>query len=184
LKEDAMDEAQRAFLKARLDEAEAVAKEASGGTVVGEPGNWKPAPGGDEWEVNADLVDGDYGRDGDLEVLVALRRGLPRPPDVRGGYWGSVVSWHRDLADRDAWVPEAQFRHMALHDPASVLAEVWVWRNLLLKYAIPPGTDAVYGGTERETGYRLALAGALSAKLATYAAHPEYQPGWPLLPPP
>lgn len=119
------------FAEARLAEWEETARAASGGTVIGVPGDWKPAPGGDEWEVGADLYETDFGRDGDLEILVALRPGLPRPPEVKHGYWGSVVSWNRDLADRDAWVPEPQFRHMALHDPASALILVTVLRAVL-----------------------------------------------------
>jgi hypothetical protein len=121
-------------LAARLDEDEAAARDASGGTVVGEPGDWKPAPGGDEWEANADVVDGGFGPDGDLEVLVALRPGLPRPPDVMGGYWGAVVSWQADLADRHASAPEPQFRHIARHDPARVLREVAAKRAILAAY--------------------------------------------------
>lgn len=54
------------------------------------------------------------------------------------------------------------------------LREVGVWRRILLEYAIPPGTDAVYGGTEREKGFRLALSFALKAKMATYSGHPDY----------
>jgi len=63
-------------------------------------------------------------------------------------------------------------RHVARHDPARVLREVAVWRRLLLEYSIPPGTDAKYGGTERETGFRLALSAALKAKIATYPGNP------------
>ena len=62
--------------------------------------------------------------------------------------------------------------HIARHDPARVLREVAVWRRLLLDYSIPPGTDAKYGGTERETGFRLALSAALKAKIATYPGNP------------
>jgi hypothetical protein len=64
--------------------------------------------------------------------------------------------------------------HIARHDPARVLADVAVWRRLLLEYSIPPGTDAVYGHTERETGFQFALSVALKAKIAVYSGHPDY----------
>lgn len=64
--------------------------------------------------------------------------------------------------------------HQVRFDPAHELREIEVWRRILLEYAIPPGTDAVYGGTERETGFRLALSFALKAKAATYGDHPDY----------
>lgn len=56
--------------------------------------------------------------------------------------------------------------------PARALREVAVWRRLLLDYSSPPGTDAKYGNTERETGFRLALSAALKAKIATYPGNP------------
>lgn len=105
-----------AQLRAWLAEDAAIAREASGFTVVGTPGNWTPAPGGDEWEARES-------EDGDQEVLVALRPGLPRPPDVMGGYWGQVVAGSERYDDDD---PSAMpyFRHIARHDPAAVLADI------------------------------------------------------------
>lgn len=55
--------------------------------------------------------------------------------------------------------------------PARILREVAVWRRLLLDYKSAP-LDAVYGGTERETGFQLALSAALRAKIATYDGNP------------
>jgi hypothetical protein len=55
--------------------------------------------------------------------------------------------------------------------PARVLREVSVWRKLLLEYQSAP-LDAVYDGTEREAGFRLALSAALKAKIATYDGNP------------
>lgn len=150
------------FVEDRLADDKRFALEASGGTVTGEPGNWKPAPGGDEWEACSGLADGDFGPDGDLEVLVALRPGLPRPPQVKDGYWGAVVSWSRDLADRDAWVPEPQFRHMARHDPARVLRQVSAVRALLALF------DEM--GYNEEPAYRAAA--------AIWSDHPAYKAEW------
>ena len=61
--------------------------------------------------------------------------------------------------------------HFVRHAPARVLREVAVWRRLLLEYQTAP-LDAAYGGTERETGFRLALSAALKAKIATYEGNP------------
>jgi hypothetical protein len=61
--------------------------------------------------------------------------------------------------------------------PGRVLREVEVWRRLLLEYATV-GLDAAYKGTERETGYHLALSMALKAKAATYDDHPDYRQDW------
>jgi hypothetical protein len=90
--------------------------------------------------------------------------------------WGTVV----DAADPDSYAmitdsTSEVCAHIARHDPATALAEVKVWRRLLLEYSIPAGTDAVYGGTERETGFRLALGFALKCKYMTYSSHPEYR---------
>lgn len=166
-----------AFITARLDEDEAAARAASGGTVTGGPGNWEPAPGGDEWEVHADLTDGDFGLDGDLEVLVALRPGLPRPPDVMAGYWGAVIGWQPGLADRDAWVPEPQFRHMARHDPARVLREVAAKRAIVaLAAKTREWTDGSAGAT---AGYAAVIVSDTLYALATvWSDHPDYRAEW------
>ena len=66
-------------------------------------------------------------------------------------------------------IPE--MAHIERHGPARVLREVSVWRRLLLDYQTTP-LDAAYGGTERETGFRLALSAALKAKIATYEGNP------------
>jgi hypothetical protein len=118
------------FVEDRLAEDKAFALKASGGTVVGEPGNWQPAPTGDEWEVHADLVEGDFGPDGDLEVLVALRPGLPRPPAESPAYWGTVVSWKSEGYPNES-APESQFRHMARHDPARALRQITAIRHII-----------------------------------------------------
>jgi hypothetical protein len=149
------------FVEDRLAEEKSLAVKASGGTVTGEPGNWRPAPTGDEWEVHADLADTDFGKDGDLEILVALRPGLARPPQMSEGYWGAVVSWRSD-GGRENWVPEPQFRHMAWHDPALALRRVRAVRSLLALF-----TEMGYN---EEPAYRAAA--------ATWSDHPAYKPEW------
>lgn len=111
--------------RVQLDDDERIARAASGATVVGEPGAWQASPLGDEWEVSSGE---------DEELLVALRPGLPRPPDVMSGYWGAVVSHHRDDSDPDANSPMPAFEHAARHDPARVLAEVEAKRAVLRQY--------------------------------------------------
>lgn len=125
------------FLRDHLNEDERVARAASGGTVVGAPGDWKPAPGGDEWEASRTDCDED-------ELLVALRPGLPRPPDVMSGLWGAIVDFKPEFEDPDAASPLAQFQHAARHDPARVLREIEAKRRLLDLHepAMNPGRDS------------------------------------------
>jgi Family of unknown function (DUF6221) len=65
-------------------------------------------------------------------------------------------------------------RHIARYDPARALAEVKLWRRLLLESQLK-GVDSAYAGTERETGFHLALGLALKSKAMTYSDHPEYR---------
>lgn len=112
------------LIRQGLAEDERIAREACGSTVVGEPGNWRQAPGGDEWVAE----ENEYG---DEELLVALRPGLPRPPDVMGGYWGAIVCTQADERERGVRGPMDAFRHAARHDPATVLRDVAAKRRLL-----------------------------------------------------
>ncbi|MDX3582524.1 DUF6221 family protein [Streptomyces europaeiscabiei] len=115
------------WLSEQVDEDERIARAASGGTVVGEPGNWQPAPGGDEWEAAQTDCDED-------ELLVALRPGLPRPPDVMSGMWGQVICYRPEFEDyRDA-SPLPQLEHAARHDPARALRETAANRRRLERH--------------------------------------------------
>ena len=78
-----------------------------------------------------------------------------------------------DEGTRSEWedLPDASFAHARWHNPARVLREVTFWRRLLLEYQTAP-LDAVYGGKERETGFRLMASAALKAKIATYDGNP------------
>jgi hypothetical protein len=125
-----------AFIRTGLLEDVRIAREASGSTVIGEPGNWTPSPAGDEWEAHAGEIE--------EELLVALRPGLPRPPEVMSGYWGAWVSNEPDDCDPDAGSAMPALIHAARHDPARVLAEVAV-KNRLLERHQPkrnPGVDS------------------------------------------
>ncbi len=124
-----------AFIEAQYAADEAAALTASGGTVIGGIGHWTPSPGGDEWEAYESAA-------GDEELLVALRPGLPRPPDVMGGMWGAVVSRN---ADGDGWSPMPAFEHMARWDPARVLAEIEAKRAILREHASSEGDNPVCG---------------------------------------
>lgn len=152
------------FLRERLADDERIARAASGGTVVGAPGDWRPSPAGDEWEAYRS-------EDGDEELLVALRPGLPRPVDLTGGLWGAVVSSVPD--HEDAWSPMPQFEHAARHDPARVLAEVAAKREVVRL--------AERAHDYHETfmnGFAAALEDALRLFALPYAGHREYRPEW------
>jgi Family of unknown function (DUF6221) len=110
--------------------------------------------------------------DEDEEIAERARRnGYPVNSGPVNGWWvrRSHASPSGTVAEP---ITRAAGTHAARHEPERVLREVAVWRRLLLDYSIPPGTDAKYGGTERETGYRLALSAALKAKIATYEGNP------------
>jgi hypothetical protein len=113
------------LIRQGLAEDERIAREACGATVVGVPGDWRQAPGGDEWAVSDD-------KEG-IELLVGLRPGLPRLADPLSGYWGSIAaSRDEDCLDQPGTQrPRGEFTHAARHDPARVLAEVASKRALL-----------------------------------------------------
>jgi len=116
------------------------------------------------------------------EDAAKARRGIFPNPAVEdsGAVWlhvnrgGNAVVAHYlhpvegygDMADLRAWANADQG-----WTQDRVLREVGVWRRLLLEYHTAP-LDAAYGGTERETGFRLALSMALKAKIATYEDNP------------
>lgn len=110
-----------ATILSNLLQDEHFAREACGATVVGELGNWRQAPGGDEWE--AVEVD-DF-----VMLLVALRPGLRRATSADSGYWGQVAAWQDD-GDGERG-PLKEFRHAARHDPATVLRDVAARRALV-----------------------------------------------------
>jgi hypothetical protein len=146
------------FLLARIAEDEEVARTASGGTVIGEPYNWRPVDTGDEWAPNVDL------RNGDVEVLVALRPGLPRPANVMSGYWGQVVSLAEGAGANENLSPESDLAaHIARHDPARVLAECEAKRRIVEMHAYQ---EEHFTPDE------------LRALALPYADHPDYREEW------
>ncbi|RKR92802.1 hypothetical protein BDK92_7284 [Micromonospora pisi] len=122
-----MTEPRITWLLAQIDRDERKALAASGGTVVGEAGYWRPSPAGDEWEALRDV-------NGDEELLVALRPDLPRPPDVLGGHWGVVVTYYPDDNYAGAPSPIPAFEHAANQDPRRTLSEVAFKREIIAKY--------------------------------------------------
>jgi hypothetical protein len=169
-----------AYLRARIAEAEAVARAASGATVVGEPGSWHPAPNGDEWEAQCSA-------DGDEELLVALRPGLPRPPDVMGGMWGAIAS-NADYRWRqpDAGSAMPQLEHAARWDPARVLAECEAKRaliDIILGYesTLDGEVGCCHSADEigrGECNIKSAQIPGLLALVRPYAGRPGFDPAW------
>lgn len=115
------------FLTAEVDEDDRIARDASGSTVVGEPGHWTPAPGGDEWEVSRDAASRT------LELVVALRPALTRPPAPTSGYWGVVTDWEDEGYGYGE--PTEEFAHMARHDPSRALREVAAKRRIMDRHS-------------------------------------------------
>jgi hypothetical protein len=158
------------FLRARLLEDERIAREASGGTVIGEPGSWRPSPAGDEWEASRTDCDED-------ELLVALRPGLPRPPDVMSGMWGAITDFKPEFEDPRVTSPLPQFQHAARHDPARVLAEVDAKRRIVDLAAeilvAAKGDSEVdhYGGLSAAEETLLLLA-------RPFRGHPDFDQSW------
>lgn len=171
------------FIAARYDDIEQTARDAGGATVIGTPGNWHPAPTGDEWEASR-------GPGGDEELLVALRPGLPRPPNGTGGYWGAAFSNTTDDCDPDAWSPMPRLEHMALHDPAAVLRDLASKRALLAMHegehycpTDPDGGRSTYynylsGWAEEKDHPQICPVHRLLA--APFAAHADYKAEWSL----
>lgn len=144
------------FLLARIAEDEAAARASSGSTVEGQVGSWTLAPGGDEWAAH----EGDL----EVEVLVALRPGLPLPPRVMEGKWSQLAYWETYDANSGTFttvMPVAQ--HIARHDPARVLRECAAKRELV---------DAWHD--EHGGGH------VLKTLAAVYSDHPDYRQEWSL----
>jgi hypothetical protein len=77
-----------------------------------------------------------------------------------------ALLYEEDMAAAAAGTPDCDCGH-----PARALREVAVWRRILLDHRTV-ALDSACGGTERETGFRLALSAALKAKIATYDSNP------------
>lgn len=156
------------WLCTQLDEDERIARAASGSTVVGEPGSWNSAPGGDEWEASRTDCDED-------ELLVALRPGLPRPPDVMSGKWGAVVDFKPAFEDPRVSSPLPQFEHAARHDPARVLREIEAKRRILyLAVQLPKVTAS----TDMFDNNRDAWREVIKQLSVSYTDRPGYREEW------
>ncbi|MFH8792220.1 DUF6221 family protein [Streptomyces sp. NPDC017941] len=168
-----MDEFVR-WLGEQLNKDERIARAASGGTVVGEPGNWEPSPAGDEWEA--------FAGDIEEELLVALRPNLPRPPVVLSGMWGAIVSQEPDPAEGDAASAMPALVHAAKWDPARVLREIDAKRQILRDLKNAEVTLAAAGseGTVHDlmTGAANTLRRTVRLLAAPYADRPGYREEW------
>jgi hypothetical protein len=150
------------FLRARLDEDEAVARAAT-------PGPWQ------WWNLEgADMGWADNG-----PRLETVARG-PRYSDGSQGAATTVVSgW-----GHDAWgtsVEEPDAAHIARHDPARVLADVKAKRAIVedyreLRRQASAMADGPMGETARNMYAGLTL--ALRHLASVYADHPDYDATW------
>ena len=102
---------------------------------------------------------------------LAAREGGTWTQDDATRYPGAISSLGGPVVYDEGSPDEYQAVHIARYDPNWALRDIAVWRRLLLEYRSAP-LDAVYGGTERETGFRLALSVVLKAKIATYEGNP------------
>jgi hypothetical protein len=134
-----------AFLRARLDEDEAIAREAASAL---------PGDEGHGWSAVHRYLE-THPASGESFIVDASSELVAHAASAR--------SYDRAVAD-----------HIARHDPARALAEVKLWRRLLLESQLK-GVDSVYAGTERETGFHLALSLALKSKAMVYSSHPDYR---------
>jgi hypothetical protein len=187
------------FLRDRFDDDVRVALDASGFTVVEDAGQWVASPAGDEWEAARTDCEED-------QLLVALRQGLDRPPEVMNGLWGAIVSDVPELSQQPGSASVLpQLVHAARHDPARVLAEVDAKRRILLLHNIPAVVSpkmAAFGlrdGEAPEDDRRCAGCGLddmddpitpdvsecpiLRALALPYADHPGYRAEWATQPP-
>ena len=150
-----------AFLRARLDEDEQDARDATGGS-------WEVGP---SFGARNSRV---YVRpEGDLLDTIGTCEG-DRINDC-----GTCV-----IACQVSNVPQwrGNARHIARHDPARVLADVAAHRAVLDMYhAMSVGADAAKGTILAGAAkVRLGAYGNVLRALASciYAGHPDFQPGW------
>lgn len=168
------------FLTARLAEDETIALTASRGSWS----NGIYTPLADEWEASVSAH-------GDEELLVALRPGLPRPPQIMDGGWGQAIHARADYRDADDISVALVLTHAARHDPARVLAEVAAKRKLLGAHrADKKGhckTCARWTTDMTDDGYKLdhvayegVEAPCLTRRLLAlpWADHPDYDESW------
>lgn len=140
------------FVRARLDEVEARALAASAGhpCEVARGGHWQL--------VGTRHLTYDNGRGEDVRVV-----------DVTGGpcMWYEQIKVRNDIRGEVA-------AHIAANDPAFVLAWVKAMRRVLLESQML-GVDSTYAGTERETGYHLAMNATVKLLASIWSGHPDFE---------
>lgn len=142
-----------AFVRARLDEEEAAAK------------NCADSSGNLSWSDCTVMASGDH----------TIRTVPGNRPVARVRLADSAARDGRTLN------PVACANHIARHDPARVLRDIEADRKLLAAYqktlSLPPGRDPQVEG-EDEIGWRLALEFAIKLRAARFSDHPDYDQGW------
>ncbi|MFE7954405.1 DUF6221 family protein [Streptomyces sp. NPDC057413] len=140
-----------AFLRARLDEDERIARAAA------EPERWVELNRAPQrsWSV-------EFWADPDRAAVVA-----------EGSSAYPVVVTTQGMAEEDA---EARALHIARHDPARVLRDIEADRALLDRYAEVAANDM--DDVEYAHGWANALGLAVRYRAVRFADHPDYREGW------
>lgn len=140
-----------AFLRARLEEDEQIARAAT-------PGPWAWTPEKDVWDQNGPTL---------------IRKGTDAPDaelvEVAAG-WG-----------HDAWgiyISDADQAHIAAHDPARVLREIEAKRRLVERYERALENRRAHPDDLASAGALLALHGTVKVLAMPYADHPDYRDEW------
>jgi Family of unknown function (DUF6221) len=172
------------FVRDRLDEVErwalAASSEYSRAAAAPEHWQWVAAEDDPDAGLAADTVlDPEIAIAGHEEFLPVIRaslRSVEHYGDIHEMAPGLSIGSLPHFVLRCEEVQSEVARHVAAHDPARVIREVATWRRILLDYTTA-GLDATYAGTERETGFQLALRSAIATKAYEWRGHPGYKPG-------
>lgn len=146
-----------AFLNARLDDDERVAREA----VIRAHNGHRPHPELSEWHYGGDEVE------------------YVSTPEMRAHPYFDPYYVTMDNEGLLPAVDEKVGPHIARHDPARVLREVAAKRAIIESYT---GCRALLGtlGSPRSEGYVDGLGKAIEALASVYADHPDFDPAWAL----
>lgn len=150
-----------AFLNARLDEDEAIARVATAGVR--------------EWDDDALSVLSDWRR---CEYFCLFApdskssRGTPRQPGHEHRYTDELTVRAVGYDDPYVEVAEADAIHIARFQPARVLREVAAKRAILAEHYPVDPCDA------HDSALRTVVCGTVAALAAIYSDHPDFDPSW------